>query len=44
MRNCDEIWLFDNAQLTARGTHDELMEGSDLYRRMVMPAEEQIAS
>ncbi len=44
VRNCDEIWVFDNARLTARGTHDQLMEESDLYRRMITPAREQIAS
>ncbi len=44
VRNCDEIWVFDNAHLTARGTHDQLMEESDLYRRMVIPTREQIAS
>jgi ABC-type multidrug transport system fused ATPase/permease subunit len=36
VRNCDEIWLFDEARLSARGTHDELLGSSDLYRRMNM--------
>ncbi len=35
VRDCDEIWLFDNGMLDARGPHEELLQQSDLYRRMV---------
>jgi ABC-type multidrug transport system fused ATPase/permease subunit len=35
VRGCDEIWVFDSARLVASGTHDYLLETSDLYRRMV---------
>lgn len=38
VRNCDEIWLFDDARLSARGTHDELFGSSDIYRRMIAPS------
>lgn len=34
VRHCDEIWVFDDARLAARGTHDELMKSSELYRQM----------
>jgi ABC-type multidrug transport system fused ATPase/permease subunit len=44
VRNCDEIWVLDDARLIARGTHDELMEESDLYRHMLIPTEELVAS
>lgn len=39
IRDCDEIWLFDDACLQASGTHDELLASSDLYRRMTMQTE-----
>jgi ABC-type multidrug transport system fused ATPase/permease subunit len=35
VRDCDEIWVFDNGRLGARGAHDGLLESSDLYRRLV---------
>jgi len=35
VRGCDEIWVFDNGRLDAQGSHDLLLERSDLYRRMV---------
>lgn len=33
--NCDEILLFDNGNIIARGTHNELINSSDEYRRLV---------
>jgi ABC-type bacteriocin/lantibiotic exporter with double-glycine peptidase domain len=39
IRDCDEIWLFDNACLQASGTHDQLLASSDLYRRMTVQTE-----
>lgn len=44
VRDCDEIWLFDNASLSARGTHEQLLASSDLYRRMVAQSEEVLES
>ncbi len=35
VRSCDEIWVFENGRLDARGSHNLLLEKSDLYRRMV---------
>jgi ABC-type multidrug transport system fused ATPase/permease subunit len=40
VRDCDEIWLFDNASLSAHGTHEHLLTSSELYRRMVAQPEE----
>ena len=40
VRDCDEIWLFDNASLSAHGTHEYLLTSSELYRRMVAQPEE----
>jgi ABC-type bacteriocin/lantibiotic exporter with double-glycine peptidase domain len=40
IRNCDEIWLFDNACLKMRGTHEQLLESSELYRRMTAQSDE----
>jgi ABC-type multidrug transport system fused ATPase/permease subunit len=44
VRDCDEIWLFDNASLSAHGTHEQLFASSDLYRRMVAQPQEKVAS
>ena len=33
------ILLFDSGRLSAEGTHEELMEKSDLYRRLVRKEE-----
>lgn len=44
VRNCDEIWVFDDGTLTASGTHDQLKRNSDLYRRMIKPTKVQLAS
>lgn len=38
--NCDEIWLFDNAKLVAKGTHQQLLATSDLYGRLTSPEQE----
>jgi ABC-type multidrug transport system fused ATPase/permease subunit len=35
VRDCDEIWVFDNSRLAAKGSHEQLLSKSDLYRRMV---------
>ena len=35
VRDCDEIWVFSDAGLSARGTHDELLSSSRLYCQMV---------
>jgi ATP-binding cassette, subfamily B, bacterial PglK len=35
VRDCDEIWVFENGRLVAQGSHNCLLERSDLYRRMV---------
>lgn len=44
VRDCDEIWLFDNASLSAYGTHEHLLTSSELYRRMVAQPEEVLES
>ena len=36
VRDCDEIWVFEDASLSARGTHAELLRSSDLYNKMVI--------
>jgi ABC-type multidrug transport system fused ATPase/permease subunit len=33
--NCDEILLFDNGEIIARGTHEELLKESAEYRKLV---------
>ena len=35
VHEADEIWVFDNGEITARGDHSALMRTSDLYRQMV---------
>lgn len=35
VRGCDEIWVFDNARFVAHGTHDQLLDTSELYQRMM---------
>ncbi len=35
VRGCNEIWLLEDARLSARGTHALLLSSSDLYRRMI---------
>ena len=35
VRDCDEIWVIDDARLAARGAHDDLVKSSELYRRMI---------
>ena len=39
VRNADMILVFDSGRLSAEGTHEELMEKSDLYRRLVRKEE-----
>jgi ATP-binding cassette, subfamily B, bacterial PglK len=34
VRACDEIFLLEHGRLAARGTYDELVEGSDTFREM----------
>ena len=31
MLNADQILVLDNGRVAARGTHEELLEGSELY-------------
>jgi ATP-binding cassette subfamily B protein len=33
--DCDEIFLFDNGQILARGTHEQLLETSAEYQKLV---------
>jgi len=35
VRNCEEIWVFEDGSLSARGTHEELLRSSNLYQQMV---------
>jgi len=34
VRNCEEIWVFEDGNLSARGTHEELLRSSSLYHQM----------
>jgi ATP-binding cassette subfamily B protein len=33
--DADEIFVMSDGRLVARGTHDQLLERSDIYRRLV---------
>ncbi len=44
VRNCDEIWVFEDGSLIATGTHEQLKRKSDLYRRLTKPKGMQKAS
>lgn len=44
VQDCDEIWVFDDAHLIARGAHAQLLAGSDLYRRMAALTGQRMAS
>ena len=35
IRDCDEIVVMDRGRIAARGTHDQLMAGSDHYRDLI---------
>lgn len=43
IRSADQILLMKNGRLLARGSHENLMETSPIYRRIFVPDEEQIA-
>lgn len=34
VRNCEEIWVLEDGNLSARGTHEELLRSSSLYHQM----------
>ena len=35
LRNCDEVYLFHNGKLEVRGTHNDLLRQSELYRHLI---------
>jgi len=35
IKDCDEIWWFEEGRLRMRGSHDAMREASELYRRML---------
>ncbi len=35
IRNCDCIYVMDQGQIAGQGTHEELMESNELYRKLV---------
>lgn len=39
IQSCDEIWLLDSGRISAAGSYTELLEKSELFRRLAMTGE-----